>query len=97
MLVVAALFVASGNAHAFAHHAVPKAEPCAAHHHHHDTGHQDCCCSCFNCPAGLIAPFEASAPGRVAYALHLAPSLAATLTDRPQPPELDPPRPSALS
>ena len=99
MLIVAALFVASRNAHAFADHAASRtAEPCAAHHHH-DAGHQhdECCCSCFNCPAGLIAPFEASAPGQIAYDLHLMPSLAAVLAERSLPPELDPPRPSALS
>jgi len=99
MLIVAALFVAGGNGHAFADHAAPKiAEPCATHHHH-DAGHQhdDCCCSCFNCPAGLIAPFEANAPGQIAYDLHLTPSLATALANRTQPPELDPPRPSALS
>jgi hypothetical protein len=105
MLIVAALFVASGNAHAFAGNAAAKtAEPCAAHHHdagHHHShgliGHDDCCCSCANCPAGLIAPFEAGAPSQVAYDLDLAPSLAAVLADRTQPPELDPPRPGALS
>ncbi|GEM_PF-3793344 len=101
MLVVAALFVASGNAHAFADHAGPHADPCAAHHHHdaggHRHSHDDCCCSCFNCPAGLIAPFEASPPGQIAYDLDLAPSLAAAPATRTQPPELDPPRPGALS
>ena len=104
MLIVAALFVASGNAHAFSDHAASRtAEPCATHHHHNAghqhglIGHDECCCSCFNCPAGLIAPLEASAPSQVAYDLHLTPSLAAVLANRTQPPELDPPRPSALS
>ena len=96
MLVVASLFVASGNAHAFSDHAGPKAaEPCAAHHHTHH--HDDCCCSCVSCPASLVAPFEASAPSRIAYDLHLTPSLAPVLANRTLPPELDPPRPSALS
>jgi len=105
MLIVAALFVAGGNAHAFADHAAPQAQPCAEHHHldsdHHQShgaaGHQECCCSCFNCPASLITPFEDSPPRPAAYASRLTPDRAAPLANRFLPPELDPPRPSALS
>src|SRR5579859_1567690 len=105
MLIVAALCVAGGNAHAFADHAAPRVEPCEAHSHHEPgdrhsqgaAGHQQCCCSCFSCPVSLITPFEGSTARPVAYASRLTPSKAAPLANRFSPPELDPPRPSALS
>ena len=105
MLIVAALFAASGNRHSFADHAVSQAQPCATHAHH-DTDHRDsqnaaehreCCCSCFDCPATLVTPFEESAARPVAYSLHWVPGRASPLANRSPAPELDPPRPGALS
>ncbi len=107
-VLIAALLLGSGggHAHAVADHAWAEATPCAAHeHHHHDgdhaksqaaAGHQDCCCSCA-CPTGMITPAEPAAPRPVAYDLHLTPPLAPPLAGRFLSPELDPPRPDALS
>jgi len=107
VMIIALLLVSSGgHAQAVADHARAEATPCAAHdHHHHDSdhsqshgaaGHQDCCCSCA-CLTDLIMPPEPAAPLQVAYDLHLAPEPASPLASRFLSPELDPPRPSALS
>ena len=103
VMIVALLLVSSGgHAHAVADHARTEATPCAAHDHHHDgdhsksAGHQDCCCSCA-CLTGLITPAEPTAPRPVAYDLHLTPERVSPLASRFLSPELDPPRPSALS
>jgi len=106
VMIFALLLVSSGgHAHAVADHARVEATPCAAHEHHHDgdhsksraaAGHQDCCCACA-CLADLIAPAEPAAPRLVAYDLHLAPEPASPLASRFLAPELDPPRPGALS
>jgi hypothetical protein len=107
VMIIALLIVSSGgHAHAVADHAVTEATPCAAHdHHHHDSdhsqsrgaaAHQDCCCSCAYL-TDLITPAEPTAPRPLAYDLRLAPEPAARLASRFLSPELDPPRPSALS
>lgn len=100
VLIVAALLISSGGkAHDIADHA-----PCAVHEHHHDSdhhhhaaGHQECCCTSGACLSVLVMPAEPDAPYPVAYSLHLAPELASPLASRSPSPELDPPRPSALS
>jgi hypothetical protein len=93
MLIVAALFVTSGSAHAFADHLVKKAEPCATHRHHHDFDHQQCCCSCLDCPAGLISPAEDGGRHGLAHGTSLTPVRVAPLASRFLLPEPDPPRP----
>jgi hypothetical protein len=103
--IVAALFVASGNAHAFADHAMPKTEQCLVHQHHdgqHRHFHgtvslEECCCSCASCPAGLMTPLDGLVPHPAPYAADLAPAPASPLANRFLLPELDPPRPIALS
>lgn len=104
LLIVAALFIASGNAHAFAHQAMAKADHCAAVQHHEaghhpapgQSGHDECCCSCLNCPSGLIALLDMTSLSSIVYSLDLAPARAVPLTSRVLSPELDPPRPIAL-
>lgn len=97
MLIVVALFVANGNAHAFADHMATKAEPCAAHHHHQDGDHRQCCCSCLDCPAGLISPVDEAGPHSLAHPVSLTPVRVSPLASRFLLPEPDPPRPDALS
>ena len=101
VLIVAVLLVSSGSgAHTLADHAASKAAPCVTHQHHHDADHHlshDCCCTCSSCPADLVTPAEPSAPRSVAYDLRLAPEPASPLASRFPSPELDPPRPGALS
>jgi len=102
MLIVAVLLMSgSGGAHTVAdHHAASKALPCAVHQHHHDGDHHlshECCCSCSACPADLVLPAEPDAPHSVAYDLRLTPEPASPLASRFPSPELDPPRPAAVS
>jgi len=109
LVVVAALFIASGSAHAHAHAKVPHEEsrsvPCVAHDHE-DAGHHhpqnagddgDCCCSCFNCASGMILPATATTPSLIAFAMAFSPVRTTPLKSRMLSPELDPPRPSAPS
>jgi len=100
MLIAAVLLMSGGSgAHSIAdHHA--KAAPCVTHRHHHDGDRHpahECCCSCPACPADLVLPAEPDAPHSVAYDLRLAPEPASPLASRFSSPELDPPRPGALS
>lgn len=100
LLILAVLLVSSGGtAHSFADHAGAQAAPCAAHRHHHEaaSSHKECCCSCFACPSGLVAPIEPAAPHLIAYDLHLVPARAMPLASRALSPELDPPRPDAVT
>lgn len=101
VLVVAALLISSGSgAHTLADHAAAKASPCATHQHHPDADRHlshECCCTCSACPADLVTPAEPETPHSIAYGLHLAPAPASPLASRSPSPELDPPRPVALS
>jgi hypothetical protein len=94
MLVVAVLFMGTGNAHAFSDHAGAKAEPCAAHHQA-KVSHEDCCCSCLDCPAGVVTPFEVADYRPVALSATLTPAGESVPATRSPSPEIDPPRPCA--
>jgi len=105
LVVAAALFIASGTAHAHAKapHEESLSAPCAAHDHK-DAGHPqnagddgDCCCGCFNCASGIILPPNAIAPSLVAFDMAFGPPRATPLKSHMFSPELDPPRPIALS
>lgn len=95
VMVFAMLFIASGNAHGHSvmEHAGPQAEQCAHHQPHQaPAGHQDCCCTCLNCPAGLMTPYEANIAHRAAYSVRLTPDRAVPLASRSLSPEPGPPR-----
>ena len=95
VLIVAALLISSGgHAHSIADHTAAHQQH---HHHHNPAGQQECCCSGFACLTVMVMPAQIDAPRPVAYSLHLAPEPAAPLASRLISPELDPPRPAALS
>ena len=106
--ILLAISLIAGNAHAWhGHHASLRAsEQCQGEQHHDGTTHDhdrhqasdtDCCCDCLGCtpatmpiPDVLAGPTEPVVP--VQYALNVSP-----LSERTLLPDLDPPRPSALS
>jgi hypothetical protein len=105
LAVVAVIFMASGNAHASSEHAHFHSVPCAHHHeadeshaaHNHAADAKECCCRCLGCPSALVEPFADLTPRSVTYEQRWLPARSEVLVDRPLSPELDPPRPGALS
>jgi hypothetical protein len=102
LVVLLALALASGNAHALHGLSAVAAKPCeddkAGQSHHHEHGGVDaaCCCDCLSCtPASIPAPAAYTGPSqpfaRIGYL-----AIEEPLSDRVLPPEPDPPRPGAL-
>src|SRR5438128_1279019 len=108
LVVLLTVALASGNAHAALHIGGAHPEPCPerrAHHtgktspdhqHRHDNG-LACCCDCLGCTSAVYLPPELSVtPAGLAAQVHYD-ALTASLSGRALLPELDPPRPGALT
>jgi hypothetical protein len=106
LVVVLALALANGNAHAVLHLGAAHSEPCPDEHAHHDgrtspyhqhqpDKHFACCCDCVGSAAYLPPGLNTNPTGLASQINYDA--FAASLSGRVLLPEPDPPRPGTLS
>jgi hypothetical protein len=108
LVVLLALALANGNAHAMLRLGSAQSEPCPDEHAHHHGGmlsdHQHlpnkgfaCCCDCLGCSsAACLLPNLSTAPAELASSIHYD-GFTMPLCGRALLPEPDPPRPGTLS
>ena len=108
LIMLLALTLANGNAHAGLHSMAAHSEPCSEEHIHHTGGNAPdhrkqhsrglaCCCDCLTCSsAAYIVPELSIARAEQPMAVRYDASNA-SLSGRALGPEPDPPRPAALS
>jgi hypothetical protein len=108
LIVLLALALASGNAHAALHLDTAHREPCPEQHAHHrgktEPQHQyrhdkglACCCDCLGCSAaGYLSPPLTVTPADLAARVHYD-ALTASLSGRALRPDPGPPRPGTPS
>ena len=108
LVVLVALALANGNAHAAIHLGAAHSKPCPEEHADHGRGtspdHQHrpdkgfaCCCDCLGCRSAAYLPLGLGTPPvEFASQIHYD-ALLAPLSGRTLLPEPDPPRPSTLS